>query len=230
MALGNSSRKGGALGSAGSAAPSTPTQTLHDFMVQACAGGTKAPGKIRSAIAQKMQDWVSSEINERLKAHGSNLRASGNAKYFSGGWRRVSVDVHIESPESGLVLALDPKHFQSLDSLGKNWKNGLNDLIALVANLHARFPLCVAGGIIGVEMSQISQEILDDMQEIIPRASGRAEPHEQEGRMEVCGLVVYSCGAGGPKFDVAVPPPKSSLRVETVFDTAVNQLLERHVA
>jgi len=45
-------------------------------------------------------------------------------KAFLGAVRWQEVDVWMTNAEAGLVLAVDPKHFQSPDSLKKNWKNG----------------------------------------------------------------------------------------------------------
>lgn len=179
------------------------------------------------AVARKMQDWVAAEISSRLAQHGSDLSASGKGKFFKGGWRRVSVDVHIESEAFGLVLALDPKH---LNTFGKNALNCLNDLSAFSANLHGRFPLCVAGGIIGVREDLISSARLQDWYNILPRASGREAVYEQHALMETCGLAVYQCDP--PQLHPQIPPPTGDLRklrADYVFDRAVELLLRRHV-
>ena len=48
-------------------------------------------------------------------------RINYKGKDFLGAVRVQEIDVWVTNLESGLVLAVDPKHFQSSSSLDKNW-------------------------------------------------------------------------------------------------------------
>ena len=196
-------------------------EMLQRFIKTACRGGPKATKGVQQQIAQYMQDWIAAEINRRLENRGfSKLNAESKGHRFCGGWRGVSVDVHVSSRELGLVLAMDPKHLQSAESIKKNWKNALNDLVAFAGNLHARFPMCVVGGIFGFERSQVSSGLLKDMYGILRRV-------EQQGQLDVCGIVVYECGP--PRLSLGIPPKGNCLRIEEVLDRAIELLAQRYV-
>ena len=122
------------------------------------AGLTKAK---QQALAIALQQWTASCITKHLEniVEGQaeilpkNIKKEGwrinhNGRNFLGAIRWQEVDVWMSNDEGGLILAVDPKHFQSKDSLNKNWKNGHNDLTAFSTNLHERFPMCVVGGVI----------------------------------------------------------------------------------
>jgi hypothetical protein len=103
-----------------------------------------------------LQRWTAQYITERLRQITPDPRLHDNPdwqihsdeKEFFGAVRRQQVDVWLANARCGLALATDPKHFQSKDSLRKNWKNGHNDLVAFASNFRERFPLCVVAGVI----------------------------------------------------------------------------------
>ena len=179
------------------------------------------------AVSQEMQNWVAEEINERLEARGSNLRAESRARRYAGGWRSVSVDVHINTQELGLVLALDPKHLQSRSSIDKNWKNMLNDLVAFSGNLHSRFPNCVVGGVVGFEIQQTDSSMLDEMYDIVKRVAVRERVLDPQDLMEGFAIVVYDCGRHRLVPDI--PPINSPLRASNMFERVADLVTRRYV-
>ena len=109
--------------------------------------------KEQQGLASALQEWTANCIDAYLQEiMGKPLKVEWKIEYrgkdFLGAVRQQEVDVWLSTPEGGLALAVDPKHFQSEESLNKNWKNGHNDLVAFATNLHERFPLCAVGGII----------------------------------------------------------------------------------
>jgi hypothetical protein len=103
--------------------------------------------------------------------------------------------VWLTNPETGLALAVDPKHFQSEKSFDKNWKNGLNDLVAFSTNLHERFPACAVGGFISFPEWATRPPSLRQIHSICARAIPRDRPLNAYGKFEGLGLAVY--GADG---------------------------------
>jgi hypothetical protein len=179
------------------------------------------------AISQSMQDWVSQEINERLEGYGSDLRSVSKGKRYAGGWRSVSVDVHIQKPEQGLILALDPKHLQSRTSVNKNWKNMLNDLVAFSGNLHSRFPSCVVGGIVAFNKSEATQDTLKEMYSIIDRVAVRQSQTEANDLMEGFAIVIYDCDR--ERLVPDTPPRHSKLRSDKMFERMAELVVRRYV-
>ena len=200
---------------------------LQSFIETACRGGTSASKKVQMNVVRVMQDWVAEEMNERLEAHGLKIRAESKERRYTGGWRNVKVDVHIGTRELGLVLAIDPKHLRSRESIRKNWKNMLNDLVAFSANFHSRFPLCVVGGVLGFEKTQATQEMLSEIYSILSRVAIRKQASDQHDLMEAFGLAVYECDP--PRLSPSIPPPRNPLRCKHAFDRMVELLIQRYV-
>jgi hypothetical protein len=199
------------------------SQQLTTFLKLACQGGAK---KAQMAIAQAMQDWVCDEINQRLAKHGSQLKANPKAHGYVGGWRTISVDIHIGESKFGLLLAVDPKHLQG-QSVEKNWNNTLNDLIAFSANFHTRFPLCVVGGMIGFKRSDIKNpNKLKDMYSVVEHVATRDRPTDPLNLLEAFSFVAYECNPFG--LSPNVPPPGSNLRADKAIDRMVDLLIQRN--
>ena len=200
---------------------------LQRFIETACRAGTSASKKDQMEIVRIMQDWVGTEINNRLEAYGLKIRAESKERRYRGGWRSVKVDVHIGTRELGLILAVDPKHLRSRQSIRKNWKNMLNDLVAFSANFHSRFPMCVVGGVLGFEKSQATQEMLDVIYSIFNHVAIRKQASDQHDLLEAFGLAIYECNP--PRLSPNTPPPRHPLRCEQAFDRIVELLIQRYV-
>jgi hypothetical protein len=143
-----------------------------------------------------------------------------------GAVRKQEVDVWIAHPDAGLVLACDPKHLQSKDSLGKNWKNTHNDLVAFASNLHERFPLCAVGGVIAYPEWAGTPSVLQQMHGICCRSIPRDRPLNAYGKFEGFALVVY-----GGEGELTWPFENSSpLRPSFAFKALAEKVYSRTIA
>lgn len=163
------------------------------------------PKKEQQTLALALQEWTARSIHAHLEniveANGrpdlgphlarEPWRIHFNGKRMLGGVRWQEVDVWMTNSEAGLVLAVDPKHFQSADSLNKNWKNGHNDLVAFATNLHERFPECAVGGVVCFPHRAASPQVLKQMHGICSRSIPRERPTNAYGEFEGFGLAVY---------------------------------------
>jgi len=159
----------------------------------------------QQALAYALQEWTAHCIWQRLtallKEHGEKAalrRTEGpgwqihhKGKDFLGAVRWQEVDVWLANPEAGLVLAVDPKNFQSRKSLEKNWKNGHNDLVAFATNLHERFPECAVGGVLVFPKWAASTQQLKQIHTICARSIPRERPLNAYGKFEGFGVAVY---------------------------------------
>ena len=143
-----------------------------------------------------------------------------------GGVRWQEVDVWMTNSEAGLVLAVDPKHFQSADSLNKNWKNGHNDLVAFATNLHERFPGCALGGIISFPLEAASAQLLKQMHGICGRSTPRERPTNAYGKFEGFGLATYDAH-GHLAWPFAAHSP---LKPDNAFDSLARAVYTRTIA
>ena len=171
-----------------------------------------------------MKEQERDDLQRHIQKEAWRIHHKG--KDFLGAVRWQEVDVWAANAEAGLVLAVDPKHFQSQDSLKKNWKNGHNDLVAFATNLHERFSLCVVGGVICFpEWAAMSQD-LKQMHSICGRSIPRERPLNAYGKFEGFALVVYD-----PYGNLTWPfKPDSPLRPDAAFAALARALYMRTVA
>jgi len=145
---------------------------------------------------------------------------------FLGATRQQEVDVWMSNPKAGLVLAVDPKHFQSKDSLNKNWKNGHNDLIAFTTNLHERFPLCAVGGVIAFPLEAATDAVLRQMYGICSRSIPRPRSINANNKFEGFALAPY-----GTNGELSWPfEDDSPLRPDNAFSNLAGAVLQRTLA
>lgn len=200
---------------------------VPEFVRTACQGGKNAPKSVQMQIQNTMQEWVAEQLRERLEAHSlSHLKVDPKRKSYAGGWRSVAVNVHIQSEELGLVLAVEPKHLQSNVSASKNWKNMLNDLVAFAGNIHSRFPMCVVGGVLGLS-HDVGNKVLEEMYSIVNKVAIRQTSIEPNNLLEGFGIIVYECSS--PRISPAAPPPNSPYRINIMLDHMVEMLHQRYV-
>jgi len=194
----------------------------------------------QQALADSLQEWtgasISAHLPEILKAQSrSDLldhikkekwRIQHKGKSFMGAMRWQEVDVWMTNPEAGLALAVDPKHFQSQDSLRKNWKNGHNDLLAFATNLHERFPACAIGGVIAFPEWAASETNLKQMHGICARSIPRERPLNAYGKFEGFGLAIYD-----KAFNLVWPfHADSPLKPSAAFEALANAVYNRTLA
>ncbi|MBI4216247.1 MAG: hypothetical protein HY687_02470 [Chloroflexi bacterium] len=194
----------------------------------------------QQALAVALQEWSSlcirACLEEIVQAQRRNdlYRQIGKVQWqinyrgkdFLGAVRVQEVDVWLTNPEAGLVLAVDPKHFQSSDSLKKNWQNGLNDLIAFATNIHERFPLCAVGGIISFPEWATSPQSLKQMHSICARAIPRTRALNAYGKFEGFALAIYDTS-----HKLVWPfSPDSLLKPDATFAALADALYSRTIA
>ena len=159
-------------------------------------GAAKLQKKEQQDLATALQAWAMRCISSRLEplANGplkEEWQIKHKGKDFLGAVRWQEVDVWLSNPEVGLALAVDPKHFQSEESLKKNWKNGHNDLVAFATNIHERFPLCAVGGVIAFPAGAATESTRRQMVNICSRSIPREKPQNVYGKFEGFALAIY---------------------------------------
>lgn len=135
-----------------------------------------------ACITVHLQNTIGREAEELLKiAKDKEWKIHYRGRSFLGAVRWQEVDVWMSNDEAGLVLAVDPKHFQSKDSLNKNWKNGHNDLTAFATNLHERFPMCAVGGVISFPQWTAAEAVLKQMNNICSQGASSERIRQVRG-------------------------------------------------
>lgn len=203
------------------------------------------PKAEQQALASALQQWtarcIASHLQTILEQQERNdldrhiqketWQIHHKGKDFLGAVRWQEVDVWMANAEAGLVLAVDPKHFQSQDSLKKNWKNGHNDLVALATNLHERFPLCAVGGVIAFPEWAATPQDLKQMHSICGQSIPRERPLNAYGKFEGFALAIYDVGRTNSGGSLIWPfRQDSSLKPETAFAALANAIYLRTVA
>lgn len=198
------------------------------------------PKAAQQALAAALQEWAAQCVSLHLTAIVKEQQRDdldrhvqqekwlihSKGKDFLGAVRWQEVDVWLTNNEAGLVLAVDPKHFQSQDSLKKNWKNGHNDLVALATNLHERFPLCAVGGVIAFPEWAASPQSLRQIHSICGRSIPRERPLNSYGKFEGFGLAIYKSSG-----DLVWPfKDDSPLKPGLAFEALANAVYQRTVA
>jgi len=164
------------------------------------------PKKAQQTLAAALQEWAAQCVKSHLERilgeqqrddllpilQKEKWQIQHKGKDFLGAVRWQEVDVWLANAEAGLVLAADPKHFQSQDSLKKNWKNGHNDLVAFATNLHERYPLCAIGGVIVFPEWAATPQDLKQMHGICRRSIPRERPLNAYGKFEGFALTLYT--------------------------------------
>lgn len=202
--------------------------------------GKSLDKKEQQALANALQQWVACCITLHLRIILRELSRTDllrqirkdpwqihyRGSRFLGAVRRQEVDVWLYTDEAGLVLAVDPKHFQSQDSWRKNWQNGLNDLIAFATNLHERFPVCAMGGVIAFPSWFATDIDLQKMHGICLRSTPRERPLNAYGRFEGFAIVLYD-ESGRLVWRL---PEDSPLRPQNAFRQLAEVIYARTVA
>jgi len=198
--------------------------------------------KQQQGLADALQEWAAHCITLRLYEilHDKDLDDTAayvrareewqihhKGRLLLGALRRQEVDDWLSNPEAGLVLAVDPKHFQSQDSLRKNWKNGLNDLVAFATNFHERFPLCAVGGVISFPEWAAASRDLQQMYSICSRVISREKASNAHGKFEGFALAVYNIEG---KLIWPFSEPESPLKPEVAFTALANAVYIRTIS
>lgn len=213
-------------------------ELVKNYLVTSPSAGL--PKAEQQALAAALQEWTAhcitdhfarvleeqdrSDVQHHIQKEAWHIHHKG--KDFLGAVRWQEVDVWLTNPEAGLVLAVDPKHFQSQDSLRKNWKNGHNDLVAFATNLHERFPLCAIGGVISFPEWAAASQDLKQMHSICGRSIPRERPLNAYGKFEGFALAVYDT-QGNLTWPFKSDSP---LKPSAAFVALANAVYQRTVA
>jgi len=150
--------------------------------------------KEQQGLANSLQKWTAHCIAYHLQeiVPEGKWKIEHQGKKFLGAMRNQEVDVWIWDERAGLILAADPKHFQSQDSFRKNWQNGLNDLVAFSTNMHERFPMCAVAGVIAFPEWAAVESDRKKIYNICQRSVSREKPLNAYGKFEAFTLVIYN--------------------------------------
>ena len=206
--------------------PVSPMASLSKAQQQALAVALQewAARCIKACLEDILRDQQRDDLYSKIKKVAWQINYRG--KDFLGAVRSQEVDVWLTNPEAGLVLAVDPKHFQSKDSLKKNWKNGHNDLVALATNIHERFPLCAMGGVISFPEGAATSKDFKQIHSICARSIPRERALNAYGKFEGFALAIYDS-----KCELIWPfKPDSPLKSDVAFMAIANALYVRTIA
>ena len=184
--------------------------------------------KSQQDLANALQKWTAHCLEHYLQeiVPEGKWRIQHKGKRFLGAMRNQEVDNWLWDDRAGLILAADPKHFQSQDSFRKNWQNGLNDLIAFSTNLHERFPMCAVLGVIAFPRWAVTEADLTKIHNICGRSIPRERPLNAYGKFESFALTIYSEGK-----DLIWPfEPESPLKPSHAFANIADCVFSRTIS
>ncbi|HUT52780.1 MAG TPA: hypothetical protein VM658_05260 [bacterium] len=184
--------------------------------------------KSQQALANVLQEWTAKCIETHLReiVPEGKWKIQHKGKRFLGAIRNQEVDNWLWDDRAGLILAADPKHFQSQDSFRKNWQNGLNDLLAFTTNLHERFPMCAVLGVISFPEWAVTESDLKKVLNICKRSVPRERPNNAYGKFEGFALAIYNA-----KGDLIWPFDKTTrLDPASAFTDAANVIYSRTIS
>ena len=126
-----------------------------------------------------------------------------------GGIRPQNFDV-IYRPD-GVRFAYDSKTLNARQSLGKNYRNMINDLGTEAATVHTRFPSAIVGFIVAVPSQCLGNHTLN-LINVLRRLSGRRATADEVHKAEAIALLVWDPTTG--EIDPNLPTGNTGLRLE----------------
>ena len=126
-----------------------------------------------------------------------------------GGIRPQNFDV-IYRPD-GVRFAYDSKTLNARNSLGKNYRNMINDLGTEAATVHTRYPSAIVAFIVAVPEPCLGNHTWN-LINVLRRLSGRQATSDEAYKAEAISLVIWDPLTG--VIDGAVPAADSNLRIE----------------
>ena len=128
-----------------------------------------------------------------------------------GGVRPQNFDVGYRP--DGVRVAFDSKTLNDHDSVGKNWKNMINDLATEATTVHSRFPSAVVAFIVAIPLPCMpAGPRTNSIVGTLTRLGGRRLVDEPAHRAEALSLVIWDPSTG--TVDPSLPDPRSPLRYE----------------
>jgi len=141
-----------------------------------------------------------------------------------GGIRPQDFDVAYRP--DGVRIAYDSKTLNTIDSVGKNWRNMINDLATEASSVHTRFPYCLVGFIVVIPRPALTQKYETDMIRTLERLGTREKVLDEPHLAEAISLVVWDPNTGN--VDPNVPDPTSNIRLEQFSERFYIKYLERY--
>ena len=126
----------------------------------------------------------------------------------------------------GPRIVYDLKTLNDLKSVGKNWRNMINDLATESATVHTRFPYCIVGFIVVIPRPALSSKYEFDISRTLERLGTRKRPLDEMHLAEVVSLVIWDPATG--KVDQNIPEKDSNIRIENFSKTLYPIYLERY--
>lgn len=126
----------------------------------------------------------------------------------------------------GPRIVFDSKTLNGTDSVTKNWRNMINDLIAEAATVHTRFPYCIVAFVIVLPKPAISSKKLRDIVQTLDRLGSRKDELDQSHLAEAVSLVLWDPATG--QIDPVVPAADSNLRLETMHERLYPHYVDRY--
>lgn len=141
-----------------------------------------------------------------------------------GGIRPQNFDVAYRP--DGPRIAYDSKTLNDSASVGKNWRNMLNDLATESSTVHTRFPYCLVGFIVVIPRPALNEKYENDITRTLERLGTREKVLDEPHLAEAVSFVVWDPNTGN--IDPNVPEPTSNIRLERFSERFYNKYLERY--
>jgi len=126
----------------------------------------------------------------------------------------------------GPRVVFDSKTLNDLESVGKNWRNMINDLATEAATVHTRFPYCLVGFIVMIPRPALSKKYEIDLIRTLERMGTREKVLDENHLAEALSLVVWDPKTG--KIDPNTPDTRSNIRIENFSKRFYPTYLERY--
>jgi len=126
----------------------------------------------------------------------------------------------------GPRIVFDSKTLNDLASVGKNWRNMINDLATESATVHTRFPYCIVCFIVMIPRPALSNKYEIDIIRTLERLGTRERVLDEAHLAESISLVIWDPVTG--KIDQNVPEKTSIIRIENFPKKLYPIYLERY--
>jgi len=141
-----------------------------------------------------------------------------------GGIRPQDFDVAYRP--DGPRIVYDSKTLNDSESVGKNWRNMINDLATEASTVHTRFPYCLVGFIVVIPRPALSEKYEIDIIRTLERLGTREKVLDEPHLAEAISLIVWDPNTGN--IDPIVPLPASNIRLEQFPQRFYDKYLERY--
>lgn len=203
----------------------TAALSIGDYLFAACAYQADLDAGL--VTNKKKRQLELAALLARVIANEARRRGVKEVKAgeiaVSGALSRPRVDVVEASVEDGLRLGIEIKTVN--EAAGRAMWNRVGDLRSFAVNFHLKFPYAVCGGVITCPAQMPGEPNLNNLlrrtEQVLSRVNGRPDEASAPHRLEAAALVVYECGATGPRLSESVPSSGSGLRYEQFIEALI---------